>query len=236
MLVYILCPDPAAEALATMEYSRFPWAKVIMIPTTYYLESIMYSHILSLREDEWEHEDFVGCMSWRASTKINVFDDIESYTTRGAEFVALMYRGDPLVDAADMYHPGFKRVWVSALGKMGLDSSAVTHPDLPSFYCNYWLATPAIMKEYIQFFKRFRKALESLDPPERDILWSDSKYKGALPVEKRLKIWGTRWYPFHPFLSERLPCLFVALRTPAISCLFSSGIKSPCTVDCERPE
>ncbi len=75
-----------------------------------------------------------------------------------------------------------------------------------NFYCNHFVAKSEIYERYV---------LEMLNPamtvmnnmPE---LMIDSGYPKSLPIELRMK-WGIEYYPYHPFICERLFSYWVSL-------------------------
>lgn len=211
-IVYVLAPTLNDLTKARDTFAEYPWARPILIPTTFYLESVMYYHILPMRIEEWEHADYVGTISHTAVKKLNDFTKIGTVLREGksidAALVSFMYRGDCLIAAAERYHPGFLKLWAPTLHFLGFPLDLVLSEEIPSFYCNYWASTPMAMKKYIDFFKKFKHCLEELPHVSRDI-WANSNYGGrSITPEKRLEIWGVPWYPFHPFICERLPCFY----------------------------
>lgn len=219
-LIYVLCPNAEAVKKAREVYSH-KWARIIWIPTTVYLESVAYYHTLASRMPEWKHADYVGCIGWSAYDKMNSLDldDVISQS-QNADVVAFMYRGDPLVATADTWHPKFSNIWVPVLTSMGYAQNDIVSTDIPSFYCNYWAARPSHMAAYIDFFKKFKIQLENV-PEIQSALWSDSTYKdrgtdiAKLDEEQCMTIWGVPYYPYHPFICERLPCFFFWTTTQA---------------------
>lgn len=215
-IIYVLCPNMEAAELAMEKYAKYTWARVVWIPTTFYLESVMYFHTLQSRQGEWEHADYVGTISHSADTKIQSLDlnrTIQPAKDIDAEVVCFMYRGDPLLGAAEKWHPGFTEIWSGALESMGYTKESCLSPSIPSFYANYWCATPPMMMQYMNFFKKFKFALETVESIQFR-LWSDSGYleRGVeiarLTREKCMCIWGQPWYTFHAFICERVPCFF----------------------------
>lgn len=216
-LIYVLAPTRDELVKARKDFQECVWAVPIMIPTTFYLESVMYSQILRRRKEEWEHADYVGTLSHSAVTKLHnvaaICDTLRDASKEKADIAAFLYRGDSLVGAAEKWHPGFLRLWVGTLRYLGFPTEKILSEEIPSFYCNYWAATPTAMKEYIQFFKSFTYALDTL-PIISDEVWNDAGYSArgsdiaALQADECMRIWGVPYYPFHPFIMERLPCFF----------------------------
>lgn len=216
-IIYVLCPSQTDLAAAQTYFQEHPWAVPIIVPTTFYLESAMYFHVLPRRRAEWEHADYVGTIAHSSPRKLKsipaILDVMRHGTEKKSDVVAFMMRQLPLIKVAEAWHPGFLNVWVPALQHHGFPLDKIVSPDILPFYCNYWAATPATMDAYMEFFASFRLTLETV-PEVRDAIWRDSRYHNAAPDAGRLsherceEIWGTRHYPFHPFVCERLPCFF----------------------------
>lgn len=216
-LIYVLCPTHTDLAAAKDTFKEHPWAVPIVIPTTFYLESVMYFHVLPRRRTEWEHADYVGTIAHSAHRKLQsipaILDVLRAASEKQSDVAAFMMRKLPLIQVAEMWHPGFLKVWVPALQYHGFPFDKIVSPDILPFYCNYWAATPQTMNTYIEFFSSFRVTLETLQGVCDDI-WKDSGYHRSGPDNARItpdrceEIWGTRHYPFHPFVCERLPCFF----------------------------
>ena len=216
-MIYVLAPTREDFERAQRDTKDFPWAKPIMIPTTFYLESVMYTTILQRRRTEWEHAEYVGTIAHTAVQKLydlsGIYDTLRHASNEHGDVAAFLYRGDSLLAAAEKWHPGFLRIWAASLRYLGFPLDKVMSEEIPSYYCNYWAATPETMKDYIQFFKSFTHALETL-PFVSDEVWNDSSYSGrgpdiaGLSSDQCMKIWGVEHYPFHPFVCERIPCFF----------------------------
>jgi hypothetical protein len=209
VLIYVLTHDLQTTEDALRRYANSRWARVCWIPTTYLLESVMYHRTLAERQREWEHADFVGTVSHRAHEKIpdilERMDEIFGAATETRRnFVALFHKPDDLLVAAEANHPGFTRVW-DALGT--LVPGLATQDRLFSFYGNYWACTPTVMRAYMQYFKIIKDALETIDDA-----WKDSGYLTETNQhlhqsrENCMRSFGVPYYPFHPFIAERVPC------------------------------
>jgi hypothetical protein len=214
--IYILAPTAKDLEAAKTRFSTYAWARPILIPTTFYLESVMYYHILPLRRDEWVHADYVGTLSHTAAQKLTTLDTVTDVlrgaSDENAHIAAFMYRGDPLLATAEKWHPGFLHIWAPLLRFHGFPTDKILSESIPSFYANYWAAVPDAMDQYIDFFKKVKISLEVL-PSLSETVWKDSEYGArtgiaGLTSDRCLEIWGVPWYPFHPFLFERLPCFF----------------------------
>jgi hypothetical protein len=212
IVVYVLCYDAVSELQAQRAFGHFGWARVVHIPTTMFLESVMYWLVLDQRREEWAGSDFVGTLSYCADQKIDVPDMEALCSTAAAEGrdVVALHASDErmLLQQACRSHPRFPEVWVPLLRELGYTEADAIDDGIPAFYCNFWLARPEWMQRYIAFFKRAKAALEGGLDRVQDALWSDSGYPGRLRGRRCNAIWGRPYYPHHCFVAERLPCFF----------------------------
>lgn len=216
-IIYVLAPTQRDYDKARENFKLYEWARPVFIPTTFYLESVAYFLTLPRLYKEWEHADYVGTIAHSAITKLAsipaILTILRHATEKQTDVAAFMYRGDPLVDTAEKWHPGFRKLWLETLKHLGYAEDKILSPEIPSFYANYWAATPLMMCKYIDFFYHFKIALETLKTVRDDVL-EDASYSSRgteiakIPATKCMEIWGVPWYPFHPFLCERLPCFF----------------------------
>lgn len=211
-LLYILCPMLEAFEDAKKRYEEVLWARPILIPTTYYLENVMFDRLLRIRAREWQFAGHVGCVAWRAHEKFDV-NLLHSPFPDNADVVAFVYRGDPLIQTAARWHPRFEEVWLPCMDALGYGRHQSMSDSIPSFYCNYWAASPSWMWRYIAEFARLKRCLESMENIQEP-LWSDSTYTSRggdiarQSLDSCVRSWGVPFYPYHPFICERYPCLF----------------------------
>lgn len=83
----------------------------------------------------------------------------------------------------------------------------------PMFYCNCWVADRDTFISYLEFAKKAIKMIDNAPEDIKEILKTDPKYKGALTgkgiLEKRF---GKPYYPWQPFLMERLVCVYAYIK------------------------
>ena len=81
------------------------------------------------------------------------------------------------------------------------------------FYCNLWITKRSLFLEYLEVAKRAIKFLDSPSPHIQKALATDPLYRGKLMgtgiLEKRF---GKHYYPWQPFIMERLICAFAHLK------------------------
>jgi hypothetical protein len=195
--------------LANASFGKYPWARIIQMPTTIYMENWMYFEYLDAHRDTWQSYDYVGTLSWKAPKKMIVPDMTKLQviaTDTNPDVIALLsYPKKSLLEQAS--EANFECVWIEWLKQLGYDETASKNSNIPLFLCNYWMAKPEYMSKYIAFAKTARYILDTYQPI-REKLWSDSKFPFTITADRCRHIFGRPYYPLHCFLMERLPCIF----------------------------
>jgi hypothetical protein len=188
------------------------WNKTIVIPTTKYLESIMYDSVLASREGEWANASYVGTFSYRAKKKF-VLPDARAIWKQvkasNPDVIVFVRANTSLLGHAQSSHPNFTRLWYKVLSTMGYAADDILSGHIPTFFCNYWAAKPAWMRAYIDFFRKAKAVIESLPEETRALFEEDSNYlAGGMTPQQCMQIFGKPYYTYYPFLCERLACFF----------------------------
>lgn len=216
VLIYVLCYDQKSETLAKERFGNITWMKILFIPTTFYLESILYSEILSDIEDEWITSDYVGTISYSCIEKGLSVYTIQKIFTEAAKQADLpdviafySEENTQMLKITNLLHPNFENIWnllLSKLETVGYKNN-INNNQIKGFYCNYWVAKPEWMKRYISFFRKARIMLD-YNATLRKEIWKDSNYQSKLSKDELMRIYGKPYYPYIPFIYERLPCYY----------------------------
>lgn len=220
-IIYVLCYDDESEKKAHENFDKFEWARVYRIPEevqNHLFEGVMYQSELMKVYHEWKDKKYVGTCAYNMCTKLTwamtllteeniiafMLDKVQ--TTGSYDFVGFI-RTDP--------RHAFDHKYIHPILSDLLNRNAKINPNawlrLPvvvkNYYpFNYWMATPRKMLEYINYFNtKWLPALES-----HPLVWEDSGYKGKLSPERLLYLTRDRcnYYPYHPFVNERLPSFY----------------------------
>lgn len=217
--IYVLGFNDSSMAQA---YVRFPNRAVFRptyIPTTMYFESIMYGKLLMERVEEWDACDYVGTLSYKAPDKLKepcVAAIIEQqvqdskFKEENPDIVSFLClgTGTDLLKQAEASHRGFTKLWSILMTKLGYQQSDYKNKDITPFFCNYWMAKPHWMKQYIEFYKRVEVLLET-DNELKALLMQDARYRsGSLNRQRCMEVFGKPYYTFHCFICERLCCFY----------------------------
>lgn len=210
IIIYVLCYNEHTYQHALKIFTQ-DYFKIIIIPTTLYLENIMYNNWLLEHIDEWENCEYVGTISWKAFEKINrsIFDNLLDCLMKNKPDIISFYgssNNNTILDT-DKYHPHFSSILKILMYNLNIDSSIYFDPNMIIFYSNYWITTPKWMKKYIDFFKKAQYILDTNEDIQEK-LWSDSLYNGKLSKDECLNIFKKPYYTYHCFLCERLPSIY----------------------------
>ena len=212
--IYVLCYSDDTYIKATELYGQKEWAKVVYIKSTVLFESIMYDSWLEENYDDWKDFDYVGTISWKAPFKIRMpdIDKLAVFLENNKDNydIAAFYHIDMnMIDRTTYYHPKFRTLWIKILSKLGYSIDQILNNNIKGFYCNYWITTPKLMLDYINFFKKVKNVINNYQDIQDD-LWSDSKFQSTtlLTPEQCMQKFGIPHYPYHPFIYERMPCVY----------------------------
>ena len=211
IIIYVLCFNDASESKARRDFGSYSWARPLRIETTLWLEGIMYESWLMAREAEWAACDYVGTIAYSIFSKIPLFSLNALHAKINQSDIFAFYKSsENLLAAANCTH--FRELWVDMLARLGFTEAEAVDPSVEPFYCNYWIARPAIMREYCDFYRRAQGALAASALQAE--LWGDSGYASAKysNADWCRRVFGVPHYPLHVFLMERLPCFFAHKR------------------------
>jgi hypothetical protein len=213
ILIYILCYDYDTVQNATKLYGSYIWAKIIVLPATILFENYMYDKWLMEHYDEWKDYDYVGTLSWRATDKI-MLPDIDKLTIflkneHIYDVIPFFVIDEPHINAdIDSRQPINNIVLNLLFNKMGFPPNYINKKNFIKFYCNYWIARPKIMKEYIDFFCKCKEIIDT-DNEIQKYIWKYVEYNSGLDENEIRKIFGRSSFSSHPFVYERIPYLYM---------------------------
>lgn len=225
-IIYILCHDDASEETATADFKQYPWARIHRIRNqTHLLESGMYQHELMSMYHEWKDAEFVGTLSYKLLARMPFYSHFTSFqrivqqieTTTEADVVGfinahgglweqLPHLRQIIYDTLDACHVNIRASRYNVRTRKMVTEYRFEPFVTKCMFHNYWMARPAWMLQYIQFFNQtWLPALE-----RHPLVWHDSRYSGNVSRERLLVLTGGRadYYPYHAYVNEILPTLF----------------------------
>ena len=182
--------------------------------------SLLHPHspLLPLQDDyaDWSNKTFVGVLSYKIAAKVKshrldavslIEDLVQRYSA--SDVIALLSpRHLQVRDQAQKTHGLYYiEVFHELLRRLNFDEPDIVAIDrTDAFFSNYWVATPQLMLEFIDFMGAAIHMLE-LNEQMRFLMSADSKYReGHADVARA--VWGTSHYQLHPFICERLAVVF----------------------------
>jgi hypothetical protein len=205
MIIYVIYHDDDSYKIAHSTFSEYPWAKLCKIQSSKYCENAIFDYLQ--KNDSWDQQDFVGIITYSYSPKcslpklLNTVANINQYDN--VDLIALRYVDQHIYE----HHAGLPSHIISIMVKMGYDN--INYDEIKPFYSNYWIAKPAVMKEYIKFFNKVRDLMEH-DPVISITINGNSGYLKQVTEQQKIAF-GYPWYTWHPFVLERMPCIFAYL-------------------------
>lgn len=233
-IIYVLCYDDESEKKANVEFSQYPWARIYRIPVeiqNHLFEGVMYQTELMKLYDEWKDKEFVGTISYKLK------DRLAWYPYRTMESIDMLISNvkseeSDVVPIMPYYGANFGELNTDLKNLYGLlcdlffplksqysiTKAKIITRDLEFrtknfFFFNYWMTTPRIMLEYIQFFNtQWLPVLENCGNT-----WNNSNYNGKLTSTQLFALTKrVNYYPYHPFINERLPASYFRYKNARI--------------------
>ena len=180
-------------------------------PQTKYFEGAGFSKITNI-----PNKKYIGILTPSITKKTGLSIDfiVDRINYHDADIIPLFYYGTNVVDQAVIYHnEKFRIVWNWLLNQINFP----TDVEIPSFFCNLWILKKKYFLEFLFFINKIILILEGSPPEIQMILNSDSMYEGRISREDLLLKTGYSYYTYHPFMTERVICLFAKIKDLSVS-------------------
>jgi hypothetical protein len=198
VIIYILCYNE--ETLKQAKNYPFYWAKPVLIKKQSILfENEFYPQLLELK-DEWIDCEMVGTLSYKADKKININDVNDSIINRKYKQYHHFYKSKKkLRTENNPQHIHMDKIINTILDKWKIN-------DPPCSYCNYWMCTPKLMIQFILWQTHYAIPYVKTIPR----CYDNANYESntSLSKEKLIQLWDKPYYPYLPFILERINPLF----------------------------
>lgn len=213
-VLYIISHDDKSFEIATQYSKCKPWARVVRIPTSVFMESAIYGETLMSRKEEWQGVDFVGISTYR-SLKFAPLDKLklllEVATLHPYDVAPLYSTGEYLMNQAIAGHTvEFAQRWNAVLQAQGYTESEIRAQDRAEvFLRNSMLIRPQWLSKLAQ---QMTTAMNIIQTNEtlRAAFATDAHYREAKYRKKTAeKVFQTKYYQWHPFVFERLPVFYL---------------------------
>jgi len=200
VIIYVLCYNLEKYNFSKKYYSKYKWARPILMKyQDYTFENAFWKQLLEI-SNEWETADMVGTLSHKAYEKINLEEVnhiIINKMYSSKKFVSFMKSENTLFNENHhtfRFKQFIKYISYSLNNKINYKLS----------YCNYWITTPELMKDFINWHTNTCLPILLKHP----YCFHKYNYGGALTKHELLRIWGRPYYPNIPFILERINLLF----------------------------
>lgn len=205
----------------------------VLLPPSPYMESSIYPFLAQQQyKTMWEKEDYVGIVTYSILDKLGKFKKqavsidwqtiIKQANEKDIDVIGLFCldfkRGEKspitLLESA-VFHHGFNfyRGWRDLLLAMGYSQNKIDDcQDMSGFFCNWWVAKPQVLKEYIMFVARAMDKIQTNEALSK-VFFRNSHYgTGNTTDEQKLALFGKDYYTIHPFVFERLLSFYLNRR------------------------
>ena len=200
IIIYVLCYNLDTYNFSKDYYKRYLWARPILMKyQDYTFENAFWKQLLEI-SNEWENCEMVGTISHKAYKKINI-DDINNIIINKTYFPN---KWTSFMKSSNTLFNDTTQISVTSTILTTYMSNALNNKvDYKLSYCNYWMTTPELMKQFIDWHITICLPTLLKHPLSLDVY----KYNG-LTKSELIKIWGRPYYPYIPFILERFNLLF----------------------------
>ena len=215
--IYVLCHTDERFRVASTIYGKYYWAvPILMKYQDVTFENAFWKQLLEIRE-EWADCAMVGVISFSAHKKINLHT-VDSIVRNRCMWETGYYNFGWVTNKLyDYFHP-------TELNIMKNDICTKLNMKMPTIaYFNYWMCTPTKMLQFIPW------VTSKLIPAvlEHPFAMNNSNYWGLMPASALKSLCGVPYYPFVPFVLERLNKAFFTNYDSIVN-----GPDAPCTTPC----
>ena len=201
IIIYILCYNSEKLTQAKELYSKYYWAKpIIMKYQDYSFENAFWKQLYEIRS-EWENCEMVGTMAYSAFKKINL-EKVDDIISNKLYFPQNYYNffdtNVAIPNLNTIKHPHFINIWKTSIKNLNLVNTTEN-------CCNYWMCKPELMKYFIYWYTNICLP-ELLKNPLifENSLYSGKDFENSIKQNELIKLWGKPYYPHLPFISERI--------------------------------
>lgn len=196
ILIYVLCYTPELYERAKESYAKWSWARpVLMKYQDVTFENAFWRQLAELH-NEWRSCDMVGTLSHRAKDKISM-DNVDKIIRDPSKWEKTGYYHfmDTQARINNSCHPHLVAICKDVL-------ASIEYYEPTESYCNYFMATPTKMVNFIIWFESVLKPAVLSHP----LALTDSSYHrpDGLSPEQLIELCGVPYYPHVPFVIERL--------------------------------
>jgi hypothetical protein len=187
--IYILCHTAERLTQARSIYREYWAVPILMKYQDVTFENAFWRQLLELKDD-WITCDMVGVLGFTAHTKINMVNVHNTIVSGKRGYHHFWSNNLPL----DNSHPHLRTIMIDVCRDLSI---AVP----PRSFCNYFMSSPHRMVGFIDWFETKAKPVVMSHP----LIMANAVYKeGKLTSHELFALCGVPYYPYVPFVFERL--------------------------------
>ena len=196
--VYILCHNDTRLQEAARIYKPYPWAIPIRMKYQDCTFENAFWRQLNEIKDEWADCAMVGTLSFSAYRKIDL-RKVNAIVRDPTKWTSGFHHFSETTKPLTNDHPHLLTIAKEALRSLGMESP-------PTAYSNYWIATPALMAGFINWYETALHPAVMSHP----LILTDAVYvDGRMKKSELMALCNVPYYPHAPFVLERLSiCYF----------------------------
>ena len=211
-----------AAQLGTLDPLWIPYKNTILTP---YFENYVIRELYF--QQDHKQADYFGVFSHkffnkhkkdggnlqRAMDKDEYAHDVYSF------FLNKQFKGTSKANTFyDTYHPNLLEIGSEIVKRLFNEDISKIKAD--RIYYNHWVAKSSIFENYCK--EMLLPAMDLLGGDLHDLVWENANYRAGknidgqvmaiMPPEKCMEVFGVPYYTHHPFVLERLPSIYFALK------------------------
>ena len=122
----------------------------------------------------------------------------------------------PTTEPCENHATGYHGIFFIVLWSWILEQYNISYlnfNEYPAFFSNLWITKRDLFIEYLGFAKNIMKLIDNAPQRIKEVLETNPNYGHAKISTNVLELrFGKPYYPWQPFLMERLICLFIHLK------------------------
>ena len=187
--IYIICHTADRLKQAQDIYRNYWAVPILMKYQDVTFENAFWQQLLEIK-DEWISCDMVGVLGFKAYKKINMVT-VHNTIVRGKQDYHHFWANNlPL----DNKHPYIIPIMTDVCRDLGIAVPTRS-------FCNYFMCSPIRMLDFIDWFKSKAKPIVM----SHRLIMTNAVYKaGSMTPRELITLCGVPYYPYVPFIFERL--------------------------------
>jgi len=187
--IYILCHTAELLKYAKKIYKDYWAVPILMKYQDLTFENAFWKQLLEIK-DEWISCDMVGVLGFKAYKKISIVMVHNAIVSGKQNYYHFWANSLP----PDTFHPHMATIMTDVCRDLGIAIPTRS-------YCNYFMCSPTNMLDFIEWFETKAKPVVM----SHRLIMTNAVYKaGRMTSQELMALCGVPYYPYVPFVFERL--------------------------------